>query len=142
MCATVLTFSCDREIIALWDFHFGTKGIEFMRAANGTLNRTLRTMLLSLVIVGGISSGSALARTIIVEIAPPPARVEVVPEMRRGYTWAPGYWSWNRDRHVWVNGRTMRTRTGYAWAPDSWHDAGGRHEFRAGRWTRNPERGQ
>ena len=87
-----------------------------MRAANGTLNRTLRTMLLSLVIVGGISSGSALARTIIVEIAPPPARVEVVPEMRRGYTWAPGYWSWNRDRHVWVNGRTIRARTGYAWA--------------------------
>jgi hypothetical protein len=142
MCATVPIFSCDREIIALWDFHFGTKGIEFMRAANGTLNRTLRRMLLSLVIVGGISSGSALARTIYVEIAPPPARVEVVPEMRRGYTWAPGYWSWNRDRHVWVNGRTMRTRAGYAWTPDRWQDAGGRHEFRAGRWTRNTERGQ
>ena len=75
-----------------------------MRSTNGTLNLTLRRMLLSLVIVGGISSGSALARTIYVEIAPPPARVEVVPEMRHGYTWAPGYWSWNRDRHVWVNG--------------------------------------
>jgi hypothetical protein len=111
-----------------------------MRATNGTLNRTLRRMLLSLVIVGGISSGSTLARTIYVEIAPPPARVEVVPEMRRGYTWAPGYWSWNRDRHVWVNGRTMRTRTGYAWAPDRWEEAGGRHEFRPGRWTRDSER--
>ena len=111
-----------------------------MKSTNCTLKRSLRSILLSLVIVGGISSGSVLARTIIVEIAPPPARVEVVPEMRRGYTWAPGYWSWHRDRHVWVNGRYMRTRTGYAWAPESWHEADGRHEFRPGRWTRDSER--
>ena len=110
-----------------------------MKSTNCTLKRSLRSILLSLVVVGGISSGSALARTIIVEIAPPPARVEVVPEVRHGYTWAPGYWSWNRDRHVWVNGHYMRTRTGYAWAPDSWHEADGRHEFRPGRWTRDSE---
>jgi hypothetical protein len=108
--------------------------------SNGTLSETMRTMLLSLVLVGGISSGSALARSVIIEIAPPPSRVEVVPEMRRGYTWAPGYWAWQRDKHVWVGGRTMRTRSGYEWAPDRWHEADGRHEFQAGRWTRSSER--
>ncbi len=27
-----------------------------------------------------------------VEVVPPPPRVEVVPEPRPGYVWAPGYW--------------------------------------------------
>src|ERR1700694_3883335 len=108
--------------------------------SNGALNGTVRSVLLSVVLAGGISSGSALARSVIVEIAPPPARVEVVPEMRRGYTWAPGYWAWQRDRHVWVSGHTMRARNGYQWAPDRWQEANGRHEFLAGRWTRDSER--
>ena len=107
--------------------------------SNGALNRTVRSMLLSLVLAGGISSGAALARTIIVEIAPPPARVEVVPVQRDGYTWAPGYWGWQRDKHVWVSGHTMRARTGYAWAPDRWNEVNGRHEFQRGRWTRGSE---
>ena len=97
-------------------------------------------MLLSLVIAGGISSGSALARTVVIEIAPPPARVEVVPVMRHGYTWAPGYWSWQRGQHVWVGGHTIRARNGYQWSPDRWNDVDGRHEFQRGRWTRDSER--
>jgi hypothetical protein len=109
-------------------------------ASKGALNGAWRTTLLALVLAGGISSGSALARSIIIEVAPPPARVEVVPEMRRGYTWAPGYWAWQRDRHVWVSGRTIRARNGYQWAPDRWQEANGRHEFQAGRWTRDSER--
>lgn len=107
---------------------------------DGVLNGTVRSMLLSLVLVGGISSGSALARTIIVEVAPPPARVEVVPVLHHGYAWAPGHWAWQRDRHVWVKGHTMRARSGYTWAPDSWNDVNGRHEFQPGRWTRSSER--
>jgi hypothetical protein len=97
-------------------------------------------MLLSLVLAGGISSGPALARSIVIEIAPPPAQVEVVPEMRHGYTWAPGYWAWQRDQHVWVKGHTMRERNGYQWSPDRWNQVDGRHEFQAGRWTRDSER--
>jgi hypothetical protein len=93
-------------------------------------------MLLSLVIAGGISSGSALARTVIIEIAPPPARVEVVPMQRHGYTWAPGYWGWQRNQHVWVKGHTIRTRSGYAWTPE----VDGRHQFQRGSWTRGSER--
>ena len=52
-----------------------------MRATktNAALSGTMRAMLLSLVLAGGISSESALARAIYVEIAPPPARVEIEP---------------------------------------------------------------
>ena len=117
----------------------GTAGSVRTRA-NVALNRTLRGLLLPLLVAGGISSGSALARTIVVEIAPPPAQVEVVPVMRRGYTWAPGYWGWQRDRHVWVRGHTIRTRNGYQWSPDRWNEVNGRHQFEAGRWTRASER--
>ena len=108
--------------------------------SNRALNATARTMLMALVLAGGISSGSALARNVVVEIAPPAARVEVVPVQRPGYTWAPGYWAWQRDRHVWVGGHTMRVRNGYQWAPDRWNEVNGRHEFQRGRWTRDSER--
>jgi WXXGXW repeat (2 copies) len=101
------------------------------------MGKTLRTMLLSLVIAGGISSGSVLARAIIVEIAPPAPRVEVIPEQRRGYTWAPGYWGWQNNKHVWVNGRSMRSRAGYQWAPDHWNEVNGRHQYEAGHWARD-----
>ena len=108
--------------------------------STGAWNGTVRSMLLSLVLAGGISSGSALARTVIIEIAPPPARVEVVPVLRQGQTWAPGYWGWQRNRHVWVRGHTIRARSGYAWTPDRWNQVDGRHEFQRGRWTRGYER--
>ena len=109
------------------------------RQLNGTWTKATRSLLLSLILVGGVSSASALARSVIIEIAPPPDRVEVVPVQRRGYTWAPGYWRWQRGQHVWVSGHTMRMRTGYAWTPDRWNDVGNRHEFKAGHWTRGSE---
>ncbi|HWG35184.1 MAG TPA: YXWGXW repeat-containing protein [Gemmatimonadaceae bacterium] len=109
------------------------------RDLNGTWIKAARSLLLSLILMGGFSSASALARGVIIEIAPPPDRVEVVPVQRRGYTWAPGYWRWQRGQHVWVGGHTMRARTGYAWTPDRWNDVGKRHEFKAGHWTRGSE---
>lgn len=111
-------------------------------SSNGTMSRTVRSMLLSLVLAGGLTTGSALARHIVVEVAPPPDRVEVIPVQRRGYTWAPGYWSWQRNRHVWVGGHAIRARNGYQWAPDRWHEVNGRHEFQRGRWARGNDHGQ
>ena len=107
--------------------------------SNRAFNGTVRSVLLSLVLAGGISSGSALARTVIVEIAPPAPRVEVMPAQRHGYTWAPGYWGWQRDQYVWVKGHTMRARNGYVWTPDRWSQVDGRHQYQAGRWTRSSE---
>ena len=108
--------------------------------ANRALSGTVRGMLLSLVLVGGISSGSAIARSVVVvEIAPPPAQVEVVPVQRHGYAWAPGYWGWQRNQYVWVKGHTMQARRGYEWTPARWDQVDGRHQFQQGRWTRGSE---
>ena len=76
------------------------------------------------------------AKTIIVEVAPPPARVEVVPAPRVGYVWAPGYWEWRGHRHQWHNGYWVRERHGYRWAPHRWVEHSGRWEFENGRWER------
>jgi len=110
--------------------------------SNGALNQTARSMLLALVLAGGISSGSALARSVVIEIAPPPGRIEIVPVQRHGYTWAPGYWGWQKNRHVWVNGHSMPTRSGYAWTSDRWNQLDGRYQFQPGRWTRGDLHGQ
>ena len=105
----------------------------------GSLGRTVQFTLASLVLVGGISAGSAIARTIVVEVAPPPVRYEVVPAQRHGYAWAPGYWAWQRNQYVWVNGHSMRGRSGYRWMPDHWNQVGNHHQFQAGHWTRGAD---
>ncbi len=33
---------------------------------------------------------------------PPPAPYEMVPAPRSGFVWAPGYWTWDGYRYVWV----------------------------------------
>ena len=76
------------------------------------------------------------ARTVIVEVAPPPARVEVVPAPRVGYVWAPGYWNWNGHRHVWVGGRWVGERHGYRWEAHHWEEREGHWHFREGGWRR------
>jgi hypothetical protein len=76
------------------------------------------------------------ARTVIVEVAPPPARVEVVPAARVGYVWAPGYWNWNGHRHVWVAGRWVGERHGWHWEPHHWEEREGRWHFHEGGWRR------
>jgi len=74
-----------------------------------------------------------------IEVAPPPARVEVVPPPRPGYAWAPGYWRWDGHRHVWMVGRWMHERPGSHWVADRWVDRDGRHHFEPGHWDRGPE---
>jgi len=72
-----------------------------------------------------------------VSIAPPPARVEVVPVVRRGYVWAPGYWNWSGRRYVWVRGQLLRERRGYHWYPQRCGQRGDRWHFERGHWDRD-----
>jgi hypothetical protein len=72
---------------------------------------------------------------VIVGIAPPAARVEVVPRARVGYVWTPGYWRWNGRHHVWVGGYWIPSRAGWRWAPARWEPYGPRWRYRAGYWT-------
>jgi hypothetical protein len=76
------------------------------------------------------------ARVVVVQVAPPAPRVEVVPAARVGYIWAPGYWNWNGRRHVWVGGSWQRERRGYHYAPHNWAQRDGRWHFEQGGWRR------
>jgi hypothetical protein len=71
-----------------------------------------------------------------VGIRPPPPVVVVAPAPRPGYVWAPGYWRWEGERHVWVDGRWIAERRGYHWAPDRWTEHNGRWRYEEGHWER------
>jgi hypothetical protein len=71
-----------------------------------------------------------------VRVAPPPARVLVIPPPRRGYVWAPGYWRWNGHRYMWIDGRWLRERRGHAWVEDRWEDRGGDWVYVRSHWVR------
>jgi len=76
------------------------------------------------------------AGEVIIGVAPPRARVEVVPAARVGYVWAPGYWRWNGYRHVWAGGYWVRSRPGWRWAPTHWVAYGPRWHYVPGYWRR------
>ena len=81
------------------------------------------------------------AAAIYVRTAPPDARVEVVPEARRGYVWTPGYWNWNGRRHVWVSGAWLRERHGYSYNHARWVERDGRWRLENRRWSRGDRDG-
>ena len=45
---------------------------------------------------------------------PPPPVYEVVPAPRAGYIWAPGYWDYERNRHIWRKGHWEHSGTASA----------------------------
>jgi hypothetical protein len=67
-------------------------------------------------------------------VAPPAPRYEVVPAPRSGYAWAPGYWHWEDERHVWSQGRWIAARPGSDWVADRWDARDGRHYYQPGHW--------
>jgi len=74
----------------------------------------------------------AAARTnvdLIVNVAPPPARYEVVPAPHAGFAWVPGYWEWRHGRHFWVGGHYLRHRPGYVYEPARWIEHDGRWHY-------------
>ena len=64
----------------------------------------------------------------------PPERYELVPEMRRGYVWAPGYWDYRGDKHHWKKGTWVRERHGYSYEPHRWVERDGRWNLERSRW--------
>jgi hypothetical protein len=118
------------------------------RAVRRCFMSTSKTFLVAL-FAAGLSLGAAAQlpppppipppppveiRSTIVEVAPPPVRVETrTARPGVGYLWADGYWDW-ADRWVWVPGRWVtpvaratwvpaeyrRVRTGYRYVPAHW----------------------
>ena len=94
-------------------------------------------------LIGGVLLATAAAfapvpagAEVIIGVAPPAARVEVVPAPRVGYVWAPGYWRWNGYRHVWVNGYWVHARPGWHWRPAHWVARGPHWHYVPGYWVR------
>ena len=90
--------------------------------------------------LGAIALPASAAVDVILQVAPPEPRYEVVPAPRRGYTWAPGYWGWDGNRHYWHPGQWMEHRHGHRWVPAHWVDTdpGPRRRWRfvPGHWER------
>ena len=94
-----------------------------------------------LLIAALLASSSAVfslpaSAEIYVNIAPPAPRYEVVPAPRAGYIWAPGYWDWRGNRHIWLRGHWERERQGMYWHPNRWTEREGRWSLEKGRWDR------
>jgi hypothetical protein len=101
---------------------------------------SLRNVMLCAALgLGAIASPMmASARVYVdIDVAPPPARVEVVPGPRVGYVWAPGYWNYSGHRHVWVGGRWYHERHGRHWVNDRWDQRGDRWHHDRGHWDRD-----
>ena len=77
---------------------------------------------------------------IIIGSAPPPPRYEVVPAMRPGYIWAPGYWNWAGGRHVWRQGYWDRARPGYQYNRPRWEQGSRGWQLNRGGWAQEQRR--
>ena len=102
-----------------------------------------KKLLLSAVLATGLLGAVAAplpamaAVDVYVRQAPPPPREERIPEARRGYVWAPGYWNYHGNRHVWTKGHWERERHGHVYRPTEWVERDGRWHMKRGGWDRD-----
>ena len=104
------------------------------------MNRTnvIRNLSLSLLLAASVFAAPAYAQVSFnINLAPPAPQYEVVPAMSPGYVWAPGYWGWTGERHIWVRGRPIVQREGYRWEPDRWEQRDRTYYRTAGHWQRD-----
>jgi WXXGXW repeat (2 copies) len=101
------------------------------------MKKVLVSALFAAGMIGAVATPlpSFAAVDLYVNVAPPPERFERVPEPRRGYVWAPGYWDWRNNHHVWVKGASVREREGYSYQPHRWVERDGRWTQERGRWN-------
>ncbi|CDG82634.1 YXWGXW repeat-containing protein [Janthinobacterium agaricidamnosum] len=96
-----------------------------MQQLNKPVKRTLYAAAAAMIAISAAAflPSQAMAQVdvnIVVNNAPPPPRYESVPQPRRGYVWAPGYWNWDGQRHVWNSGQWLRERSGNQYRRSEW----------------------
>ena len=101
-----------------------------------TLSNPLKKILLAALLAGAAAAPAVAQVSININLAPPQPQYEVVPVLAPNRVWAPGYWAWNGDRHIWMRGRSISKRDGYRWAPDRWEQRGGSYYRQPGNWVR------
>ena len=96
---------------------------------------SMRKLFLCAVIAASAAAMPAAAEiSINLNFGPPATRYEAVPAPRSGYVWAPGYWRWQNERHVWTTGHWIEERPGSRWVADRWEPREGRHYYSPGHW--------
>ncbi len=101
-------------------------------------SNVLRKLSLTVLLAASALAAPAYAQiNINISLAPPAPQYELVPVVAPGYIWAPGYWGWSGERHVWVRGRTIVHREGYRWEPDRWDQRDRGYYRTAGHWERD-----
>lgn len=98
----------------------------------------MKKILIAAALAGSLGSFAlpATSAIVVVRQAPPEPRSEQMPQHRRGYVWAPGYWDWKRNRHVWVRGAWVRERKGYVYNAPTWEERDGRWYKQSASWVR------
>ena len=103
-------------------------------------SRVMRSLWLSMLLAASAAAVPALAQVQFnITVGPPAPQYEVVPVLAPGYVWAPGYWAWNGERHIWIHGRGIFQRPGYRWQPDVWEQRNNTYYRNPGRWERDSE---
>jgi hypothetical protein len=103
-----------------------------------------RKLLLGALVASTFAAVAPLAQArvdVFVNTAPPELRQERVPAPRAGYLWAPGYWNWQSNRHVWAKGHWEKERAGFSYRPNAWTQQDGRWTNQRGGWDRNAPNG-
>jgi hypothetical protein len=86
------------------------------------------------VVLGATSD--AAAQEVVVGVAPPVPRVEIIPRAPSPHHfWVGGYWGYRPSYgYVWNRGYWESPRVGWGWAPAHWSAYGGRWHFAGGHW--------
>lgn len=103
------------------------------------MNHHIRNLTLGALLALAATAPALAQVSININLAPPQPQYEAVPALPPGQVWAPGYWAWNGDRHIWVRGRTIASREGYRWAPDRWEQRGDGYYRNPGYWVRDTQ---
>ena len=92
------------------------------------------TALAAALAAGLMGIGAAAQAQLIVSVAPPAPRYEVVPAPRAGYVWDAGHYAWVNGTYMWMPGRWVEARSGYDWAPRRWVYNNGGWALVGGNW--------
>jgi YXWGXW repeat-containing protein len=101
---------------------------------------TRKLLFCALIALSSAAMPAAAQININIGVAPPAPRYELVPAARSGYVWAPGFWRWEGQRHVWMDGHWLEARPGSRWVADRWEPRDGRHYYHPGKWERVSDR--
>jgi hypothetical protein len=123
-----------------WGYRFGRFWIERLIKKEYGMKGSRKALLLGFMMAAGAVAAPTIASAGVIldiNVAPPPVQVETVPPPPAvGMIWAPGFWEWRGNQHVWVGGHYMHGRPGYHWVGDRWSQHGANWHHEVGHWAR------